>query len=80
MLIEETQDDSDDWMTELLRSPIFQRLPPTNSQKILMSLEAVHFSKGEIIVDQGSMGDYYYLIKKRAMRVNAQTIAQCKRD
>lgn len=63
MFIEETQDDSDDWMTALLRSPIFQCLPPTNLQKILLSLEAVHFSKGEIIVDQGSMGDYYYLIK-----------------
>jgi CRP-like cAMP-binding protein len=63
MFIEETQDDPDDWMTALLRSPIFQRLPPTNLQKILMSLEAVHFSKGETILDQGSMGDYYYLIK-----------------
>lgn len=28
-----------------------------------MSLEAVHFSKGEVIVSQGSRGDYYYLIK-----------------
>ncbi len=63
MFIEETQGDSDDWMTALLRSPIFQRLPPTNLQKILMSLEAVHFSKGEVIVDQGGVGDYYYLIK-----------------
>ena len=63
MFIDETQDDSDDWMTALLRSPIFQRLPPVNLQKILMSLESVHFSKGEIILDQGGMGDYYYLIK-----------------
>lgn len=63
MFTEQTQDDSDDWMSALLRSPIFQRLPPTNLQKILMSLEAVHFSKGEVIIEQGSMGDYYYLIK-----------------
>lgn len=63
MFTEETQDDSDDWMSALLRSPIFQRLPPTNLQKILMSLEAVHFRKGEVIIEQGSMGDYYYLIK-----------------
>lgn len=63
MFIEETQDNPDDWMTALLRSPIFQRLPPTNLQKILMSLEAVYFRKGEVIVDQGGVGDYYYLIK-----------------
>jgi len=63
MFIDETQGDSDDWMTALLKSQIFQRLPPVNLQKILMSLEAVHFSKGEVILDQGGMGDYYYLIK-----------------
>lgn len=63
MTIDEPQNDPDDWMTALLRSPIFQHLPPTNLQKILMSLEAVHFRKGEIIVDQGETGDYYYLIK-----------------
>ncbi|MGZ5050391.1 MAG: cyclic nucleotide-binding domain-containing protein [Methylobacter sp.] len=63
MTIDEPQNDPDDWMTALLRSPIFQHLPPTNLQKILMSLEAVHFRTGEIIVDQGEVGDYYYLIK-----------------
>ncbi|MBL6987868.1 MAG: cyclic nucleotide-binding domain-containing protein [Methylobacter sp.] len=63
MFIEETQEDSDDWMSALLRSPIFQRLPPTNLQKIIMSLEAVHFNKGDVIIEQGSQGDYYYLIK-----------------
>ncbi len=64
MVIDETENDPDDWMTALLRSPIFQRLPPANLQKILMGLEAVHFKKGEVIIEQGSIGDYYYLIKK----------------
>jgi rhodanese-related sulfurtransferase len=63
MVIDETEGDPDDWMTALLRSPIFQRLPPANLQKILMSLEAVHFKEGETIIEQGSAGDYYYLIK-----------------
>jgi len=63
MVIDETEGDPDDWMTALLRSPIFQRLPPANLQKILMSLEAVHFKKGETILEQGGAGDYYYLIK-----------------
>lgn len=63
MVIDETESDPDDWMTALLRSPIFQRLPPANLQKILMSLEVVHYKKGEIILEQGGAGDYYYLIK-----------------
>lgn len=64
MATEEIKDDSDDWMIALLRSPIFKRLPPVNLQKILTSLEDVHFKKGEIVFAQGSEGDYYYLIKK----------------
>lgn len=63
MIIEESEADPDDWMTALLRSPIFQRLPPANLQKILMGLETVEFAKGQVIVEQGSVGDYYYLIK-----------------
>lgn len=63
MVIEESEGDPDDWMTALLRSPIFQRLPPANLQKILMGLETVNFHPGEIIVEQGGVGDYYYLIK-----------------
>ncbi len=63
MVIDETEGDPDDWMTALLRSPIFQRLPPANLQKILMGLEAVHFRQGETILEQGGTGDYYYLIK-----------------
>jgi rhodanese-related sulfurtransferase len=50
-------------MTALLRSPIFQCLPPTKLQKIILSLEAVDFKQGDAIIEQGSVGDYYYLIK-----------------
>ncbi|MFU8788500.1 MAG: cyclic nucleotide-binding domain-containing protein [Methylobacter sp.] len=64
MVIDETESDPDDWMTALLRSPIFQRLPPANLQKILMGLESVNFNKGDTILEQGGIGDYYYLIKK----------------
>ena len=63
MVIVEPEENSDDWMTTLLKSPIFQRLPPANLQKILMSLEEVSVVKGEVIIRQGDLGDYYYLIK-----------------
>jgi rhodanese-related sulfurtransferase len=63
MVIEEPEDDPSDWMTTLLKSPVFQRLPPANLQKILITLEEVRFDKGETIIRQGDAGDYYYLIK-----------------
>lgn len=64
MTTEPTKNNSNDWMSVLLCSPIFQRLPPIKLQKLIMSFEAVDFKKDEIILEQGSEGDYYYLIKE----------------
>ncbi|MCQ8103414.1 cyclic nucleotide-binding domain-containing protein [Methylomonas sp. SURF-2] len=56
--------DSDDWMTTLLKSPIFRSLPPANLQKLLMSLQEVSCAPGEVVIRQGEPGDFYYIIKK----------------
>lgn len=53
-----------DWMTTLLKSPIFRALPPANLQKLLMSLEEICCAPGDTIIRQGEPGDYYYIIKK----------------
>jgi rhodanese-related sulfurtransferase len=63
MIVEEMEE-NDDWMTTLLRSPIFRNLPPANLQKLLISLEEVNFKVGEVIIEQGEQGNYYYIIKK----------------
>lgn len=57
------QELSGDWMSTLLKSPIFQRLPAMNLQQVLMNLEDVEYKKGDIIFNQGEPGEYYYLIK-----------------
>jgi CRP-like cAMP-binding protein len=59
-----SDDNPDDWMTILLSSPIFANLPPANLQKLLMSLEEVQIAKGAVVLRQGSLGEYYYLIKQ----------------
>ncbi len=58
------EESSGDWMTTLLKSPIFQRLPAANLQKVLTSMEAMEVKAGELVVKQGDPGDYYYIIKK----------------
>jgi rhodanese-related sulfurtransferase len=60
---EEIDENSDDWMTILLKLPIFQRLPPANLQKILLALEEVTVAQGEVIIEQGAEGDYFYFLK-----------------
>ncbi len=78
MVTEEPEDDPDDWMTTLLRSPIFQRLPPANLQKILITLESVNFNQGDTIVAQGEVGDYYYLVKSGKCLLTRKPSANAK--
>lgn len=63
MIVDESAD-NDDWMTTLLKSPIFRVLPPANLQKILMSLQEICFKAGDVVIAQGEPGDFYYIIKK----------------
>ena len=63
-VIDETVEDSDDWMTTVLRLPLFQSLPPANLQKILSSLQTSQHAPGEVIVSTGSAVDYFYIIQK----------------
>lgn len=53
----------DDWMTILLQSELFMRIPPSNIQRLLATLEPVELKAGEIVVKQDDPGDYYYVIK-----------------
>lgn len=78
MVIEKSKSNRNDWMTTLLRLPVFQRLPPINLQKILMKLENVHFQAGEIILDQGSEGDYFYLIKNGTCQLSRKPSPKAK--
>ena len=64
MVTDEPEEISDDWMTTLLKSPIFQQLPASNLQQILIGLKEIRYKKGDIIIEQGEPGDYYYLIRK----------------
>jgi CRP-like cAMP-binding protein len=60
---EEAEAQGVDWMTMMLRSEIFHRIPPSNIQQVFMRMEAVQFRAGEQVIKQGDEGDYYYFIK-----------------
>lgn len=56
-------DGGDDWLVTLLQSDLFTRVPPSNVQTLLDTLESIDASAGEDIVRQGEPGDYYYVIQ-----------------
>ena len=64
---------SDDWMTTLLQTKAFHRIPPGNIQAIFMRMQQVHFTAGEVIIKQGDEGDYFYVITRGKCTVTRET-------
>lgn len=55
--------DGGDWLTEMLQSELFARVPPSNIQRLLETLETVEFKAGEDVIVQGAPGDFYYAVQ-----------------
>ncbi|NIP72663.1 MAG: SUMF1/EgtB/PvdO family nonheme iron enzyme [Gammaproteobacteria bacterium] len=62
--LESEDEDDEDWMTRMLRSELFQRLPATNIQQMIMRMEEISLRAGKVVVEQDQEGDYFYIIKE----------------
>lgn len=58
-----------DWLMTLLQSELFTRIPPSNIQGLLDTLETVEFAVGDEVIKQGEPGDYYFAIQSGACEV-----------
>lgn len=56
--------DPDDWMSGILQSPVFQRIPPINIQTMFHKLQTCQVQQHDVIFLQGDEGDYFYLIQQ----------------
>jgi len=63
----------DDWMTTLLQTNAFHRIPPANIQAIFLRLQRVPFRAGEVIIKQGDEGDFFYVIVNGKCVVTRET-------
>jgi CRP-like cAMP-binding protein len=52
----------EDWMTMLLQTRAFHKIPPANIQAIFMRMQQINYKTGDVIVKQGSDGDYFYVL------------------
>src|ERR1700722_19699014 len=64
---------SDDWMTTLLQTNAFHRIPPANIQAIFQRLQRTPCRAGEVIIKQGDEGDYFYIIVQGKCAVMRET-------
>ena len=66
-------DDAVDWMSALLSSPLFESVPPVNIQQLFSKFEQVKYNSGDIVITQGDVGDYFYVIQSGDVKVERTT-------
>ena len=64
---------SDDWMTTLLQTKAFHKIPPANIQAIFMRLQQVNCKAGDVVIKQGDEGDFFYVITRGKCIVTRET-------
>ena len=63
----------EDWMTTLLQTRAFHRIPPANIQAIFMRMQRVPYKAGDVVIKQGDDGDYFYVIVSGQCVVTRET-------
>src|SRR5271154_4141668 len=63
----------DDWMTTLLQTKAFHRIPPANIQAIFMRMQRVNCRQGDVIIQQGAEGDFFYAVVSGRCVVTRET-------
>ena len=69
----ESDASGDDWMTTLLSSSSFQRIPPSNIQAIFLRMQRQSYRAGEVVIKQGDEGDYFYAVVSGKAAVTRET-------
>lgn len=70
--------EDDDWMSRILNTEAFRRIPPANIQAIFTSLEDIEVKLGDVIIKQGDPGDYFYIVKSGRCMVTRRMPGQDK--
>ena len=74
--VSELDDGEDvDWMSRLLQSDIFAKMPTANIHQLFALLEPVDYSAGDVVVKQGDPGEEFYIIQEGRCQVTRQPAA-----
>jgi CRP-like cAMP-binding protein len=71
--LDENGPGADDWMTALLQTKAFHKIPPSNIQAVFMRLQRVDCRAGEVVIKQGDVGDFFYVVVKGLCQVTRET-------
>ncbi len=60
-------------MTTLLQTKAFHRIPPANIQAIFMRMQRINYRAGDVVIKQGTEGDYFYVVVSGKCVVTRET-------
>ena len=69
----EAEAGNEDWMTMLLQTKAFHKIPPANIQAIFMRMQQINYKAGDVILKQGAEGDYFYVLTRGTALVTRET-------
>lgn len=69
----EEEASGEDWMTTILQTKAFHKIPPANIQAMFMRMQAVNFKAGDVVIKQGDEGDYFYIVTQGKCVVTRET-------
>lgn len=60
--VENTEEDGRNWIRRMRHIMAFKNMPPANIKSLLQRMETISVDKDEVIIEQGSLGDFYYVL------------------
>jgi CRP-like cAMP-binding protein len=69
----DSNESNEDWMTMLLQTKAFHKVPPANIQAIFMRMQQINYRSGDVILKQGAEGDYFYVLIRGSALVTRET-------
>lgn len=59
---QEDGSEDEDWMSALLESELFTKVPPANIQQLFATFKSQKVAAGDVVVQEGQEGDRFYVI------------------
>lgn len=56
------EEDGRNWIRRMRHIMAFKNMPPANIKSLLQRMETVSVDEGDVVIQQGSPGDYYYVL------------------
>lgn len=61
--VEESDDNEVDWMSALLESDVFAKVPPANIQRLFTAFKNVEKALGDVVIAEGEPGEHFFVIE-----------------